>query len=96
MRTPLLLGTGLLLVLACHAHAEDKEPDVVARLKKAKVGGPFNQRHAAVYGHLNHDGTLLAIAANNEVDVYAYHPSRITFQYSSTPGGSGVAFSPGS
>jgi hypothetical protein len=37
----------------------------------AKMGGPFNLRHAAVYGHLNHDGTLLAIAANNEVDVYA-------------------------
>jgi quinol monooxygenase YgiN len=41
MRT-MLLAAGLVLVLACPvARAQDKEPDVITRLKKAKVEGPF-------------------------------------------------------
>jgi quinol monooxygenase YgiN len=40
MRTP-LLAAGLVLVLACPAPAQDKEPEIITRLKKAKVDGPF-------------------------------------------------------
>jgi quinol monooxygenase YgiN len=40
MRTTLLAACAALL-LALPARAEDKEPDLISRLKKAKVDGPF-------------------------------------------------------
>jgi quinol monooxygenase YgiN len=41
VRTPLLLAAGLVLALACSARAQDKENEIITRLKKAKVDGPF-------------------------------------------------------
>jgi quinol monooxygenase YgiN len=41
MRTPLLLAAGLVLALACPARAQDKEPEIITRLKKAKIDGEF-------------------------------------------------------
>ena len=40
MRT-LLLAAGLVLALSCPGLAQDKEPDLITRLKKAKIDGPF-------------------------------------------------------
>jgi quinol monooxygenase YgiN len=43
MRTPLLLAACLALALASTAPAKDKdeEPEIITRLKKAKIDGPF-------------------------------------------------------
>jgi quinol monooxygenase YgiN len=42
MRIPLLLAAALMLALACPVLAQDdKEPDIITKLKKAKVTGPF-------------------------------------------------------
>jgi quinol monooxygenase YgiN len=41
MRAPLLLAGCLALALAGPASAQDKEPEIITRLKKAKVDGPF-------------------------------------------------------
>ncbi len=43
MRTSLLIAAGLVLALACPGTRaqEDKEPELITRLKKAKVDGPF-------------------------------------------------------
>jgi quinol monooxygenase YgiN len=41
MRTTFLLAGCLALALAFPARAQDKEPDIITKLKKAKVDGPF-------------------------------------------------------
>src|SRR5947209_2473408 len=43
MRTSLLIAAGLVLALACSGTRaqDDKEPEIITRLKKAKVDGPF-------------------------------------------------------
>ena len=44
MRTLLVLAVGLALTLPCPVRAEEKdekEPEIITRLKKAKVDGPF-------------------------------------------------------
>jgi quinol monooxygenase YgiN len=43
MRKPLLLAAGLVLALSCSTTVaqEEKEPEIITRLKKAKVEGPF-------------------------------------------------------
>jgi quinol monooxygenase YgiN len=41
MRTTFLLAGYLTLALGGPARAQDKEPDIITKLKKAKVDGPF-------------------------------------------------------
>jgi quinol monooxygenase YgiN len=42
MRKSILLAAAATLVLGCPVFAGDKEPEIISRLKKAKVEGPFN------------------------------------------------------
>jgi hypothetical protein len=66
------------------------------------IGGPFSLRGQAVYGHLNKDGSRLAIAdyQAGSIDVYEYTPRKITYLYSFDNGISpsqsrlGVAYNP--
>src|SRR5436309_2870859 len=41
VRTSLLLAAGLVLALVSSVHAEEKEHEIITRVKKAKVNGPF-------------------------------------------------------
>jgi len=66
------------------------------------IGGPFSLRGQALYGHLNKDGSRLAIAdyQTGSIDVYEYAPTKLTYLYSFNNGISpsesrlGVAFNP--
>jgi hypothetical protein len=70
--------------------------------KCKKLGGPFALQGSTIFGHLNKKST--AFAAGDEqygqVDVYAYKPTSLTYQYSFNNGlsysatVSGVAYSP--
>jgi hypothetical protein len=70
--------------------------------KCKKVGGPFALQGSTIFGHLNKKST--AFAAGDEqygqVDIYAYTPTSLTYQYSFNNGLSysatvgGVAYSP--
>jgi hypothetical protein len=48
------------------------------------IGGPFQLKGTAVYGHLNEDSTRFATAdyQYGQVDVYRYSPTAITYRYS--------------
>jgi hypothetical protein len=62
------------------------------------IGGPFPLRHPGRYGHLNHAGTLFAVATSTGVDVYTYSLTALTYAYTFATDISnitGVAFSPG-
>lgn len=64
------------------------------------VGGPFNLKGATVYGHLNAYSTKFAAAdpQYNQVDIYSYTPTALTYKYSFNKGLSndveGAAFNP--
>lgn len=68
----------------------------------AVVGGPFKLRCCGFFGKLNHEGTLLALGnfSYEDVDIYRYTPSKVTYTFSfdNGLGGSlnveGVAFNP--
>ena len=62
------------------------------------IGGPFPLRHPGTYGHLNHAGTLFAVATQSGVDVYNYRAAALTYAYTFATDISNitaVAFSPG-
>jgi quinol monooxygenase YgiN len=42
MRKPILLAVAVVLAVACPVRAQEKEHEIITRLKKAKVEGPFN------------------------------------------------------
>jgi hypothetical protein len=52
------------------------------------LGGPFAFEGSSNYGHLNENSTELAVAdfQYGQVDVYAYSPTKITYQYSFSKG----------
>jgi hypothetical protein len=66
------------------------------------IGGPFQLKGTAMYGHLNEDSTRFATADGqyNQVDVYTYSPTAVTYRYSfnngisSSSGIVGVAYNP--
>jgi hypothetical protein len=65
------------------------------------VEGPFPLVGSGAFGHLNHSSTMFAMAdeQNNQIDVYSYSPTSISFLYSFSnglPSGGvvGVAYSP--
>jgi quinol monooxygenase YgiN len=41
MRTALLLAAAMVLTLSCSVRAQDTEPEIITRLKKTKLTGPF-------------------------------------------------------
>ena len=60
------------------------------------VGGPFPLQGGAVFGHLNEDSTSFAAAdyALDQVDVFQYTPTSLTYQYSFVPPGTTSSFGP--
>jgi hypothetical protein len=68
--------------------------------KCSLVGGPFALKGDSVFVSLNKNSTQLAAGdySNGEVDVYAYTPTSLTYEYSFGVGGSsdveGVAYNP--
>ncbi len=65
------------------------------------IGGPLRLKNGGIQGHLNASGTTWAMAdfPNPWIDVYAYTPTKLTYEYTFIVGkGSGpaasVAFSP--